>query len=115
VPSPNRTAIRLFSFSRSGGGSRVVVAGLRARGERSRVTSPTFAGRFLFFLFEDLRRNDFLVGRSRAERRSALQFSDRKFPGFVDSIALDGRSVYYTNGRGIYRATDPGARFRTRD
>jgi hypothetical protein len=115
APSARRTVIRLFSFSRQGGGSHIVIAGLRAEGERTRVTNPTFSGGYLYFLFEDLRRDDFLVGRSRGERQSVLEFSDRKLPGFVDSIGVDGRTVYYTNGRGVFQATGPAPKFSARD
>jgi hypothetical protein len=115
APSANRTVIRIFSFSSQGGQSQIVVAGLRAKGERTRVTYPEFAGRYLYFLFEDRRRNDFLVGRSRGERGSVLEFSRRTLPGFIDSIGVDGQTVYYSNGRGVFQATDPAPRFSARD
>ncbi len=108
-----RTAIRLFSIRE--GRSHVVVAGVRAEGERTRVTNPSFSGRYLYWLFEDQRRRDFLVARSRGNARSSLQFSDRALPGRVDSIALDGRTLYYTNGRGVFRASDPAPLFEARD
>jgi hypothetical protein len=114
IPKPSKPVIRVFSLSRGGGRSHVIVAGVRAEGERTRVTNPTFKGRFLFFLFEDLRRDDFLVGRSRAQPGSVLEFSDRKLPGSVDSIAVDGRAVFYTNGKGVYQATDPAPHFSAR-
>jgi hypothetical protein len=115
TPNANRTTIRMFTLSEMGGGSHIVVAGVRAEGERTRVTNPTFAGGRLYFLFEDLRRDDFFIGRSRGERDSTVEFSDRKLPGFVDSIAVDGATVYYSNGRGIFRASDPRPRFAARD
>jgi hypothetical protein len=113
IPTPRRTIIRVFSLSKGGGRSHVVVAGVRADGERTRVTSPTFRGRYLYFLFEDQRRKDFLLGRSIAQG-SAVEFSDRKLPGSVDSIAVDGRAVFYANGRGVFEATDPAPRFAAR-
>jgi hypothetical protein len=115
APSSRRTFIRIFSFSREGGRSHVVVAGVRAQGERTRVTYPEFSGRYIYFLFEDLRRDDFLVGRSRVESGSVLEFSQRKLPGFVDSIGVDGNTVYFTNGRGVFQASDPAPRFSARD
>ena len=115
APDARRTTIRLISLSRQGGGSHVVIAGVRANGERTRVTNPTFSGRYVYFLFEDLRRNDFLVGRSRGEQGSVLEFSDRKLPGDVDSIGVDRTSIYYTNGKGVHRADDPSLKFSPRD
>jgi hypothetical protein len=114
TPGARRTVIRTITLSRQGGGSQIVVAGVRARGERTRVTNPTFSGGYLYFLLEDLRRNDFIVGRSRGERQSVLQFSDRKLPGDVDSIGVDGRTVYYANGRGVLQA-NPALKFSALD
>jgi hypothetical protein len=115
APSSRSTVIRIFSFSSEGGRSHVVVAGVRTGRERTRVTYPEFSGRYLYFLLEDLRRNDVLVGRSRVERGSLLQFSRRTLPGSIDSIGVDGNTVYFTNGRGVYQATDPALRFSARD
>lgn len=115
TPSARRTAIRIITLSRQGGGSQLVVSGVNAEGERTRVTNPTFSGRFLYFLFEDLRRNDFLVGRIRGERQSVLEFSNRKLPGDVDSIGVDRTYIYYTNGRGVLRMDDPAPKFSPRD
>jgi hypothetical protein len=115
APTANRTTIRIFSFTREGGQSRVVVAGVRAKGERTRVTYPEFAGRYIYFLFEDIRRKDFLVGRSRPEAGSVLEFSKRTLPRSVDSIGVDGSTVYFTNGRGVFQASDPTPRFAPRD
>jgi hypothetical protein len=114
TPGARRTVIRIITLSRQGSGSQIVVAGVRARGERTRVTNPTFSGRYLYFLLEDLRRNDFLVGRSRGERQSVLEFSDRKLPSDVDSIGVDGSTVFYTNGRGVQQAS-PALKFSARD
>jgi hypothetical protein len=94
--------------------SHVVVAGQATQGKRFRVTNPVLAGRYVYWLHRDLRRREFFVGRSRGHRRSTLQFSDRTLPGTVDSIATDGRSLYYTNGGGLFRA-DPALRFSARD
>jgi hypothetical protein len=109
APDSRRTSIRLFSIKE--GESRLVIGSLRSRGERTRVTSPTFAGNYLYWLFEDIRRKDFRIGRSRAHAGSALQFSDRKLAGRPDSIAVDGRTIYFTNGRGVFQANDPAPRF----
>jgi hypothetical protein len=114
TPGARQTVIRIITLSRQGGGSHVVVAGVRAEGERTRVTNPTFSGRYVYFLFEDLRRNDFLVGRSRGDRGSVLEFSNRKLPGEVDSIGVDRSYVYYTNGKGVQRMDGPLPKFSPR-
>jgi hypothetical protein len=99
-----------------GGRSHIVVAGMAAQGsERSVVTNPVLAGRYVYWLHRDLGRREFFVGRSRGHRRSVLEFSDRTLPGAVESIAVGGRSLYYANGRGIFRATGPVLRFSPRD
>jgi hypothetical protein len=110
VPSPERTYIRLFTIR--GGRSSIVAAGLRAEGERQRVTSPVFGGAYVYFLHHDLRRRQFSVGRSRARRAASVQFTTRSLPGTVASIAVDGGALFYSNGRGIFQATDPAPRFR---
>jgi hypothetical protein len=115
APNANRSTIRIFSFTREGGRSHVVIAGVRAEGERTRVTYPEFSGRFIYFLFEDLRRDDFSVGRSRPTPGSVLEFSQRTLPGSVDSIGVDGNTVYFANGRGVFQASDPAPRFSARD
>jgi hypothetical protein len=115
APTANRTVIRIFSFTRQGGQSRVVIAGVRAKGERTRVTYPEFSGKYLYFLFEDIGRKDFLVGRNRLEARSVLEFTKRTLPGSVDSIGVDGSTLYFTNGRGVFQATGPVPRFSARD
>jgi hypothetical protein len=111
APDSRRTSIRIFSIKE--GKSRLVIGSLRSRGERTRVTNPTFAGNYLYWLFEDRRRKDFRVGRSRAHAGSALQFSDRKLAGRPESIAVDGRAIYYANGRGVFQANDPAPHFVT--
>jgi hypothetical protein len=98
-----------------GGRSHIVVAGLSAQGERFMVANPVLAGRHVYWLHRDLGRREFFVGRSRGHRRSVLEFSDRTLPGAVDSIAIGGRSLYYANGRGLFKATDPVPRFQARD
>jgi hypothetical protein len=113
APSPDRTFIRLFTIR--GGRSSVVAAGVRAEGERQRVTSPVFGGAYVYFLHEDLRRRQFSVGRSRGRSRSSVQFTTRSLPGSVESIAVDGSALFYANGRGVFQATDPAPRFRAGD
>lgn len=113
IPSPQQSVIRLFTIKQ--GTSRRVISGLRAAGERTRVSSPVFGGSYLYFLFEDVSRKQFRVGRSRARASSTIQFSDRPLPGAVEAIAVDGRNVYYANGRGIFQATDPVPGFSARD
>jgi hypothetical protein len=111
--SSGGSTIRVFTIKE--GKSIVVVSGVRSEGERTSVSGPTFAGRYLYFLFHDLRRKEFLAARSRAQRHSSIQFSDRKLPRRAESIAVDGRNVYYTNERGVYQATSPVPHFGSRD
>jgi hypothetical protein len=113
APDSRHTYIRLFSVRE--GRSRILVAGLRRAGERTRVSSPVMASSYVYFLFHDIRRRDFTVGRSRGRFNSSLQFADRSLPGAVDSIAVDGRTLYYTNGRGVFQANDPLPRFGVRE
>jgi hypothetical protein len=113
APDSRHTYIRLFSVRE--GRSSVLVAGLRQGGERTRVSSPVMASSYVYFLFHDVRRREFTLGRSRGRPNSSLQFSDRPLPGTVDSIAVDGRTVYYTNGRGVFQANDPLPRFGVRE
>jgi hypothetical protein len=110
APDAGHTYIRIFTIRR--GRSNLVVAGVRGRGELTRVTTPTFSGSHLYWLHEDERREEYVVGRSRGHADSTIQFSNRTLPGQVDSIALDGRTLYYTNGRGVHQANDPAPRFR---
>jgi hypothetical protein len=112
-PSRGNSIIRLFTIKE--GRSSVVIAGVRARGERTRVSSPTFAGPHLYFVLEDLRRHDLTVGRSRGGPRSQLEWINRKLPSTVDSIAVEGRRLFFTDGRGVREASDPKPRFATRD
>ena len=79
------------------------------------MSSPVFGGSYLYFLFEDVRRKEFRVGRTRTRANATIQFSNRTLPRKVDSIAVDGRNVFYANGRGIFQATDPVPRFSARD
>jgi hypothetical protein len=109
APNSRRTSIRIFSIKE--GKSRQVIGGLSSSGERTRVTSPTFAGNYLYWLFDDIRRGRFRVARSRAHAGSALQFSDRTLSGRPDSIAVDGRTIYYTNRRGVFQANSPAPHF----
>lgn len=111
TPDSGRSSIRVFTI-RSGRSHRVV-SGLSSEGERTRVSSPAFSGSYLYWLFEDVRRRDHFVARSRGLPGSVLQFSDRKLPGRPDSIAVGGRTVYYTNGRGVHEASDPAPRYTT--
>jgi hypothetical protein len=104
-PSPGKSVIRVFTIKE--GKSRIVVSAVRAAGERTQVSSPTFAGRYLYWLLEDRRRHDFTIGRSRAGAASVIEWSDRSLRGTVDSIAVEGRKVYYSNSRGVHQATDP--------
>ena len=94
--------------------SRVVVTGFRAEGESYAVSSPVLTGRYVHWLQEDRVRNDFFAGRALAGGRPALEFTQRTFPRRVGSIAITRERFYYTNGRGLYLATDPQPIFASR-
>jgi hypothetical protein len=94
--------------------SRVVVTGFAAEKESYAVSSPVLTSRYVHWLQEDRVRNDFFAGRALVPRRPALEFTQRTFPGRVDSIAITRERFYYTNGRGLYLATDPPPIFATR-
>jgi hypothetical protein len=113
IPARGDSVIRIFTIKK--GRSQIVVAGTRGEGEGVVVSNPTFAGRYVYWLLEDRKRHDFTVGRSRGSRRSTLQWSDRSLPGSIDSIALDGRMLFYINGRGVHEANDPVPIFGSRD
>ena len=88
--------------------SRVVVTGFASEGESYAVSSPVLTGRYIHWLQEDRMRNEFFAGRALAgPREAALEFTQRTFPGRVDSIAITRERFYYTNGKGLYLATDP--------
>jgi hypothetical protein len=92
-----------------------VVSGFAAKGESYAVSSPVMTSRYIHWLQEDRRRNDFFAGRGLVTlRQTALEFTQRTFPGRVDSIAITRDRLYYTNGRGVYLATDPPATFAPR-
>jgi hypothetical protein len=42
-----------------------------------------------------------------------LEFTNRLFPGTVNSLAVARAGIFYTNGQGLYLATD--ATFSARD
>lgn len=109
APDSKRSYIRVFEIRR--GRSILVAAGVNAEGERTRLSTPTFSGSYVDWLHHDLRRKEYRVGRSRGHAGSVVQFSDRKLRGAVDSIALDGRALYYTNGRGVFQANDPAPKY----
>jgi hypothetical protein len=98
-----------------GGKSRVVVTGFSAEGESYRVSNPVLDSRYVHWLQQDQVRNEFFAGRANAISSSVLEFTTRLFPGNVDSIATARAGVFYTNGRGLYLATDPPATFQARD
>ena len=109
APSANRSTIRIFSFSSQGGRSHIVVAGVRAQGERTRVTYPEFAGRYLYFLLEDLRRNDILRGPQplRARSRPPVQQTHTARVGRLDRSGRADGLLHERQGR------LPGHRSRT--
>jgi hypothetical protein len=118
IPASKSSTTEIRLVATAGGRSRLLVAGPGQEDVRSRVSNPVLRGRFLYWLEHDLRRNQFLVGRTRGHRRSVIQFSDRTLPGDVDSVALgEGPHrvrTYYTNGMGVFRAS-PSLRFSVRD
>ena len=92
--------------------SRVVVTGFAAEKESYAVSSPVLTGRYIHWLQEDRVRKEFFAGRAlAAPRRSPLEFTQRTFPRQVDSTAITRERFYYTNGRGLYLATDPAPVF----
>ena len=95
--------------------SRVIVTGFASEGESYAVSSPVMTGRYIHWLQEDRVRDEFFAGRALAASRGApLEFTQRTFPGRVDSIAITRERFYYTNGKGLYLATDPPPVFAAR-
>ena len=84
-----------------------MVLGILADGESYGISSPVLTGRYVHWLQEDRVRNDFFAGRALVTGKPALEFTQRTFPGRVDSIAITRERLYYTNGKGLYLATDP--------
>jgi hypothetical protein len=110
---PSRTFVRVRLFH---GASHIVVAGSSGRQERSRVSSPVLDGAYVYWIQQDLVRREFFLGRNRITVRGApLEFGDRTLPGRVESIAVTRGIVFYTNGHGLFRATDPLVTFAPRD
>jgi hypothetical protein len=107
----SRTFLRIRGAR--GGKSRVVVTGFAAEGESYRVSTPILESRNVYWLQQDQVRNEFFAGRANAIRSSVLEFTNRLFPGAVDSIAVARAGLFYTNGQGLYLATD--ATFAARD
>lgn len=108
-----RSFIRVRSLYK--GRSRILVTGFAAEGESYRVSNPVLFGRHAYWLQHDRVRNEFFGGRGLSARRAPLEFSDRLFPGAVDSLAVTRTGAYYTNGQGLFRATDPVPTFAARD
>jgi hypothetical protein len=109
----DRTFIRVRSLYK--GRSRILVTGFAAEGESYRVSNPVMYGRYTYWLQQDRVRNEFFAGRGLSARRAPLQFSDRLFPGAVDSLAVTRTGKYYTNGQGLFQATDPEPTFAARE
>lgn len=107
IPPTDTTRSILRVRGARGGKSRVVVTGFAAEGESYRVSDPIIDAHNVYWLQQDAIRNEFFAGRANAIRSSVLEFTTRLFPGNVDSIAVGRRGgVYYTNGQGVYLATD---------
>jgi hypothetical protein len=94
--------------------SRVIVTGFAAQNESYAVSSPVMTSGYIHWLQEDRVRNDFFAGRALVTGKPALEFTQRTFPRRVDSIAITRERLYYTNGKGVYLATDPPATFAPR-
>jgi hypothetical protein len=113
VPPRDSTRTVLRIRGARGGRSRVVVTGFAAEGEAYRVSNPVLDSRYVYWLQQDQVRNEFFAGRANAIRSSVLEFTNRLFPGLVDSIAVTRAGILYTNGQGLHLATD--ATFAARD
>jgi hypothetical protein len=86
-----------------------VVSGFAAENESYRVSNPVLDGRFVTWLQEDRVRHEFFAGRGiAAQPKAPLEFTTQTFPGRVTSIAVGDGTFWYTNGRGLYEATNPG-------
>ncbi len=95
--------------------SRVVVTGFASDGESYAVSSPVLTSRHIHWLQEDRVRNEFFAGRARVgARRAPLEFTQRTFARAADSIAITRERFYYTNGKGLFQATDPAPAFSAR-
>jgi hypothetical protein len=113
IPPNDNTRSFLRVRGARGGKSRVVVTGFAAEGESYRVLNPVLESRYIYWLQQDQIRNEFFAGRANAIRSSVLEFTSRLFPGAVTSLAVARAGVFYTNGQGLYLATD--ATFAARD
>jgi hypothetical protein len=113
IPPSDNTRTFLRIRGSRGGRSRVVVTGFAAEGESYRVSNPILESRHFYWLQQDQVRNEFFAGRANAIRSSVLEFTNRLFPGAVTSLAVARAGVFYTNGQGLYLATD--ATFAARD
>ena len=115
IPPNDNTRTFLRIRGARGGKSRVVVTGFAAEGESYRVSNPVLESHYGYWLQQDVIRNEFFAGRANAIRSSVLEFTTRLFPGSVDSIAVTRRGLFYTNGQGLYLATDALGTFAARD
>jgi hypothetical protein len=115
IPPNDTTRTFLRVRGARGGKSRVVVTGFAAEGESYRVSNPILDSHNVYWLQQDVVRNEFFAGRGLAAGSSVLEFTSRLFPGQVDSIAVARPGVYYTNGQGLHLATDPPATFAPRE
>jgi hypothetical protein len=113
IPPNDKTRTFLRVRGARGGRSRVVVTGFAADGESYRVSDPFLDSRHVYWLQQDQIRNEFFAGRANAVRSSVLEFTNRLFPGMVESLAVARAGIFYTNGQGLYLARD--AIFAARD
>jgi hypothetical protein len=113
IPPNDKTRTFLRVRGARGGKSRVVVTGFAADGESYRVSNPFLDSRNVYWLQQDQIRNEFFAGRANAIRSSVLEFTNRLFPGMVESLAIARAGIFYTNGQGLYLARD--ATFAARD
>jgi hypothetical protein len=114
IPPNDSTRTFLRIRGARGGKSRVVVTGFAADGESYRVSNPFLDSKYVYWLQQDRIRNEFFAGRANAIRSSVLEFTTRLFPAMVESMAVARAGVFYTNGQGLYLATNALGTFSAR-
>jgi hypothetical protein len=106
IPPGDNTRTFLRIRGARGGKSRVVVTGFASEGESYRVSNPILDSHYVYWMQQDQIRNEFFAGRGNAVNSSVLEFTSRLFPGAVTSLAVARAGIFYTNGQGLYLATD---------
>ena len=94
-----------------GGKSRVVVTGFAAEGESYRVSNPILDSRYVYWLQQDQIRNEFFAGRANAIRQLGARVHATACSRARSTRSRSpARGIFYTNGQGLYLATDPPRR-----